>query len=106
MFNTFFLYEGLSNNLWGSDDLLFLEFINMVSILYYTFIEFIIVLYHFLVISFAWYKQYMIWRISFNKVSDALPAFTCAGAIGNLWSIYLGVIFCDKKGQRPHGQRL
>ena len=42
----------------------------------------------------------------FNKVSDVLPAFTCAGAIGNLWSIYLGVISWDKKGKRPHGQRL
>ena len=29
--------------------------------------------------------------ISFNKLSDLLSAFTCATAIGNLWSIYSGV---------------
>ena len=36
------------------------EFINIVSILYYTFIEFIILFYNFLVISFTQYKKYMI----------------------------------------------
>ena len=84
------LSERLNNSLWGSDLLLFLELIK-VSILYYTFIEFIILLYTFLVISFARYKEYMIWRISFSKFSDVLPAFTCARAVGNLWSICLGV---------------
>ena len=29
--------------------------------------------------------------ISFNKLCKLLPAFTCARAIGNLWSIYLVV---------------
>ena len=29
--------------------------------------------------------------MSCNKLSELLPAFTCAIAIGNLWSIYLGV---------------
>ena len=74
-----------------SDVLLFLEFINIVSILFYNFIEFIILLYTFLVISFARYKEYMICLISFSKFSDVLPAFTCASAIGNLWKIRLGI---------------
>ena len=68
--------------------------------MYYIFIEFIILLYTFLVISFARYKEYMICLILFSKFSDFLPAFTCARAIGNLWSICLGVsrifhVFCD-----------
>ena len=29
--------------------------------------------------------------ISFNKFSELLPAFTCARAIGNVWSICFGV---------------
>ena len=33
----------------------------------------------------------MICLISFNKFSEVLPAFASAKAIGNLWSIYLGV---------------
>ena len=57
----------------------------------------IISLHTFSVIFFAWYKEYyyhlknIIWWISFTKCSDKLPALTCARAIGNLWSIYLGV---------------
>ena len=51
---------GLSNNLSESDVLLFLEFINIKSILYFTFIELIVLLYAFLVISFASCKKYMI----------------------------------------------
>ena len=53
------------------------EFINIVSILLYKFIEFVIMLYIFLVISFAGYKEYIISLISFSKFSDVLPAFTC-----------------------------
>ena len=34
----------------------------------------------------------MIFLISFSKIPDVLPAFTCAIAIGNLGSICLGVI--------------
>ena len=49
-----------------------------------TFIEFIILLYTFLVISFARYKEYMICLISFSKFSVVLPAFTCARATDNL----------------------
>ena len=29
--------------------------------------------------------------VSFSKFSDVLSAFTCARAIGNVWSIFLGV---------------
>ena len=76
------LSERLSNSLWGSDVLLFLEFTNIASFLFYNFIGFTILLYTSLVISFAWYKEYMISRISFSKFSDVLPAFTCAKAIG------------------------
>ena len=42
--------------------------------------------YTLLVISFARCREYIICLISFNKFSDALPAFTCARAIGNHWS--------------------
>ena len=64
--------------------LLFPEFINIVSILFYNFMEFIILLYTFLVISFARYKEHLIFLISFSKFSDVLPAFTFAKPIGNL----------------------
>ena len=60
--------------------------------MYYAFGEFIILWYTFLVICFAWSKECMIWLISFNRFSDVLPAFTCASASSNLWSIYLGVL--------------
>ena len=33
----------------------------------------------------------MICLILFSKLSEGLPAFTCAGAIGNVLSICLGV---------------
>ena len=32
----------------------------------------------------------MIWRISFSKISDLLPALTCAITVVNIWFIYLG----------------
>ena len=38
-----------------------------------------------------WCKEYMMRLISFSKFSDVLSAFTCTRAIGNLWSICLGV---------------
>ena len=56
----FFLSERLSNNQSRSDALLFSEFINIAPILHYTFIEFIILLYTFLVIVFASYEEYII----------------------------------------------
>ena len=49
----------LSDSLRGSDVSLFPEFINIVSILFYNFIELIILLYTFLVISFAQYREYI-----------------------------------------------
>ena len=64
---TIILSLRLSDSLWGSDVLLFFEFINVwkngILILYYKFIELILLLYTFLVVSFAWYKEYIIWRI-------------------------------------------
>ena len=75
----------MSNSLLGSVVFLFSEFVNIVSILFYNFIEFIMLLYTFLVISFGPYKEYMmIFRISFSKFSDVLRAFTYARAIVNL----------------------
>ena len=56
----FILSKILSNSLGGSDILLFQEFVNIVFISYYTFIELIALLYTFLVISLARYKEYMI----------------------------------------------
>ena len=63
----FILAERLSNSLPGSDVLLFLEFINILPILLYNFIEFITLLYIFLVISFARYRNILFDR--FHLVS-------------------------------------
>ena len=87
----FILSVRLSNSLWGSDVPLLLQLINIVFILFYNFIEFIILLCTFLVIYFSWSKDYIIYLISFGKFSDVFPAFKLARAIGNLWSICLGV---------------
>ena len=84
----------LSDSLRESHVLLFSEFMNTVFIfgLHFYWIHYTVVyLYSFSVISFAWYKEYMICLISFNKISDGLLAFTWARAIGNLSSIYLVV---------------
>ena len=81
------LSEISSNCLWRSDVLPSSEFKNITSILFYTFIEFIMFLYAFLVISFFQYKEYIIYLILFSNFSKVLSAFTCASAIGNLWSI-------------------
>ena len=80
----FILSERLNNNLKGSNVLLFPEFVNIVSILHYNFVEFVILLYTFLVVSFACYREYIICLISFSKFSDVLPPFTCAKGIDNL----------------------
>ena len=86
----FILLERLSNNLWHPDVLLFLELKNiLLSILYYNFIELIMLLYTFLLISFAQYKQYMICLISFRKFSGVLSPSTSVSAIGSLWAICL-----------------
>ena len=71
-----FLSERLSNSLWRSDVLLFPEFINIISILFHNSIEFVILLYTFLVISFPPYREYMICLVS-SEFSDVLPAFDC-----------------------------
>ena len=89
----FILSERMSNSLWGSDVAIFSEFINIVSILFYNFIEFITLLYTFLLIHFVQYREHIICLISFSKFSDVLHAFTCASAIANLWRICLGVLF-------------
>ena len=78
------LAERLSNSLWGSDVLLVLKLINIVLILFYKFIEFIIYYTHFLITSFALYKKDMISLISFSNFSDVLQTFTFTRAIGNL----------------------
>ena len=83
--------ERLSNSLWGSDVLLFLEFKNIVSVLFYNIIEFIILLHTFLLISFARYREHITCLILVSKFSDVLTGFTCARAIDNLWSFCLGV---------------
>ena len=59
-----------SSSLYESNVLLFPEFVDIVSILYYAFTEFIILLYRFLVISFAHYKEYIILWILFNTFSE------------------------------------
>ena len=86
--DSFFLLKSiltvkLSNNLGRSDVLLFSEFTNIVSIfvLYFNYIEFNMLLYAFLVISFSRCKKYMTCLISFSKFSNVSLAFTCAGAI-------------------------
>ena len=48
-------------------------------------------MYTLLVISFDWYKEWIICLISWNKFSELLSAFTCARAMDNLWSNCLGV---------------
>ena len=64
--------------------------------MYYTFTDFIILLYTFLVISFAGYNEHMTYLILFSKLPDVLRAFTCARAIGNLWSLCFRVKIRDK----------
>ena len=56
----------------------------LIFIVFYKFIEFIILLYNSFVISFSRYKEYMICMISFSKFSDVSTGFTFAIAIGNL----------------------
>ena len=77
------LLVSLSIKRCGSEVLLFSEFINIVSIVY-IWIDFIMFLYTFFVISFDWWKEETIGLILFNKTFELLPVFTCARAIGNL----------------------
>ena len=72
---------------------------------YYICIEFIMLLYTYLVIYFAWWKEYIALGISFSNFSDELPTFTCAN--GNPWNIFSGVnilrpvALVDGKGNIP-----
>ena len=85
----FILSIRLSNSLWESDVSLILEFQNIVSILFYNYIEFITLLY----ISFVQYREYTICLISFSKFPDVSPDFIGTSAIGNLWSSSLELNF-------------
>ena len=60
LFFEFALSVRLSDNLRGSVVLIFSELINIASILHYIYVEFIVLLYIFLVISFSQNKEYMI----------------------------------------------
>ena len=86
----FILSVRLSNSLWESDAPL------IVSIQFYDFIKFIILLYMFLVISLSKNTKNI---FLFSKFSDVLRAFTCANATSNLWRICLGVniLICSTK---------
>ena len=86
---SFILSVRFSNR--GSDIPLFLDILNIVTVLFYNLIEFILLLFISLVISFAWFKEYMICLNSISKFSDELPAFTCPNAIDDLWSVCFGV---------------
>ena len=55
--------------------------------------ELIILLCAFLLIFFIWYKEFITRHISFSKLLDVLTDFTCGGAIGNLGTICLDLIF-------------
>ena len=88
LFNSI-LSERLSSSLWWSDVLLFSEVINIVSILLYFFIKFIILLYSFSIIYLRDAKNLLF--ATFSNLSDALPTLTSAKAIGYLWSICLRV---------------
>ena len=60
LFFEFALSVRLSDNLRGSVVLIFSELINIASVLHYIYVEFIVLLYIFLVISFSQNKEYMI----------------------------------------------
>ena len=77
--------------MWESDVLLFSQLANIVSILFYDFIELIILLYTVLLILRSWYKEYIICLILFSTFSDVSPGFTWTTTIANLWSICFGV---------------
>ena len=66
----------LSTDLLGSEVLLFSEFINIVYMLYYIYIELIKLLYTFLAISFDRYKEYITLWVSISKCFGVLLAFT------------------------------
>ena len=62
-------------------------------------------LYNYLAIYFAQYKESMIFLILYNKFSDVLTAFTCARAIGDPWSICLGVNILRLEWSEPFSEK-
>ena len=92
LFLYFILSTRLTNSQWGPTVLLFLELVNMVFIfvIYLYWINYIVIFIFSKLICLI-QRIYITWRISFSKYFCVLPAFTCATAIGNLWSICLGV---------------
>ena len=83
----------LSNSLYESDILLFLRFIYIVSILFYKFIEFIILLYTFLVICFDTYFGYIACFYLYQRLGNVrsiclrltiFNPFLCGGFDGNI----------------------
>ena len=87
----FILSERLSSSLWGSDVLLFLEFINMVSTLSLElyWIHYIVI-YFFSNLFCSIQLEYIICLILLSKFSNVLPVFTCASVVSSLWNICLG----------------
>ena len=81
--------ERWSNSLWGSDILLFSEFINVTSTLFHNFIDYVVI--YFSSNFFSSIQRIYDLTVSFIKFSDVLAAFTCTSAVGNLWVIYLEV---------------
>ena len=74
------LLVSLSVKTCDSEFLLF--WVHKYSIYFYTLMDLFMLFYIFLVICLL---------ISFNKLSELLPAFTSARDTGSLWSIYFGV---------------
>ena len=74
------------------------ELVNIISVMFYNFIEFIILLYTFLVIYFDQYIECIISQVLFSKFSGVLSAFSCENAIGNFWKICLrdSILRCEQ----------
>ena len=100
------LSEKLNNSQWWSDVLLFLEFVNIVSILFYNFIEFIILLHTFLVFFFLDPKNKWFDRFHLVSFSDLLSDFPCATAISNLWSVCLEINTLTREDKSKERERL
>ena len=65
--------------------------------LYYKYIEFIILLYNYLLISFAQYKKYVICVVSFSKFSDVLPTIVSAWVLIPPSKPHPGNFFCPTR---------
>ena len=60
----------------------------LVFSLYYICIEFILLFYNLLVISFARSTEYLMWQVS--NMTDGPPEFTWASVIRNFWITWVG----------------